>query len=112
VLKVNGHLLKPFYEGWTSEITASMELAEPIYEAWACDVSSQWHKTKALTGRQPSTQKKLDLLSFISTLRTMLCLKCGGIERILVFCCVKKNSIFDLFELPLIYENMSIMHEN
>ena len=33
VLKVNGHLLKPFYESWTSEITASMELAEPIYEA-------------------------------------------------------------------------------
>ena len=33
VLKVNGHRLKPFYEGWTAEITASMELVEPIYEA-------------------------------------------------------------------------------
>jgi len=33
VLKVNGHRLKPFYEGWTTEITASMELAEPIYKA-------------------------------------------------------------------------------
>jgi len=32
VLKVNGHRLKPFYEGWTVELTASMELAEPIYE--------------------------------------------------------------------------------
>ena len=32
VLKVNGHRLKPFYEGWTTELTASMELAEPIYE--------------------------------------------------------------------------------
>jgi hypothetical protein len=49
--------LKPFYEGWTAELTAFVELAESIYEAWACDVSSQWHKTKALTGRQPSTQK-------------------------------------------------------
>jgi hypothetical protein len=33
VLKVNGHRLKPFYEGWTTELIASMELAEPIYEA-------------------------------------------------------------------------------
>ena len=32
VLKVNGHRLKPFYEGWTAEHTASAELAEPIYE--------------------------------------------------------------------------------
>jgi len=32
VLKVNGHRLKPFYEGWTVELTASLELAEPIYE--------------------------------------------------------------------------------
>ncbi|KAL9400967.1 hypothetical protein Peur_004816 [Populus x canadensis] len=32
VLKVNGHRLKPFYEGWTTELTASAELAEPIYE--------------------------------------------------------------------------------
>jgi len=32
VLKVNGHRLKPFYEGWTAELTASVELAEPIYE--------------------------------------------------------------------------------
>ena len=30
VLKVNGHRLKPFYESWMTEITASMELAEPI----------------------------------------------------------------------------------
>jgi hypothetical protein len=55
--------LKPFYEGWTTELTASVELAEPIYEGWACDVSSQWHKTQALTERQPSTKKKS--LSFI-----------------------------------------------
>jgi hypothetical protein len=32
VLKVNGHHLKPFYEGWTTELTASVELAEQIYE--------------------------------------------------------------------------------
>jgi hypothetical protein len=32
VLKVNGHHLKPFYEGWTTELTASAELAKPIYE--------------------------------------------------------------------------------
>jgi hypothetical protein len=32
--------LKPFYEGWTTELTASVELAELIYEAWACDMSS------------------------------------------------------------------------
>ena len=32
VLKVNGHRLKPFYEGWTVELTASAELAKPIYE--------------------------------------------------------------------------------
>jgi len=32
VLKVNGHHLKLFYEGWTAELTASVELAEPIYE--------------------------------------------------------------------------------
>jgi len=32
VLKVNGHRLKPFYKGWTIELTASAKLAEPIYE--------------------------------------------------------------------------------
>jgi len=32
ILKVNGHRLKPFYESWTVELTASVELAEPIYE--------------------------------------------------------------------------------
>jgi hypothetical protein len=32
VLKVNGHRLKPFYEGWTTKLTASVELAEPIYK--------------------------------------------------------------------------------
>jgi hypothetical protein len=31
-LKVNGHRLKPFYEGWTIKLTASAELAEPFYE--------------------------------------------------------------------------------
>ncbi|KAL9405303.1 hypothetical protein Peur_002275 [Populus x canadensis] len=41
VLKVNGHRLKPFYEGWTTELTASAELAEPIYEEYACNMSSQ-----------------------------------------------------------------------
>jgi len=32
ILKVNEHRLKPFYEGWTIELTASVKLAEPIYE--------------------------------------------------------------------------------
>ena len=32
VLKVNGHRLKPFYKGWTTELTTSVELAEPVYE--------------------------------------------------------------------------------
>jgi len=32
VLKVNGHRLKPFYEGRIAELTVSMGLAEPIYE--------------------------------------------------------------------------------
>jgi hypothetical protein len=32
VLKVNRHHLKPFYEGKTTKLTASAELAEPIYE--------------------------------------------------------------------------------
>ena len=32
VLKVNEHHLKTFYEGWTTELTAYVELAEPIYE--------------------------------------------------------------------------------
>jgi len=32
VFKVNGHRLKHFYEGWTIELTASIELTEPIYE--------------------------------------------------------------------------------
>jgi hypothetical protein len=99
--------LKPFYEGWTTELTAYMELAEPIYKEWACNMSSQWHKIKVLTGRQPSTKKKKQIcfpfpyllfftfyfifvillysFSFISTLRTMSCFKRGGIGRMLVF---------------------------
>jgi len=107
ILKVKGHRLKPFYEGWMTELTASIELAEPIYEEWACNMSSQWHKTKALTRRQSSKKKKIQICflfpyllffsfyfiffillyscSFISTLRTMLCFKCGGIGRMLVF---------------------------
>jgi hypothetical protein len=67
---------------------------------------SQWHKTKALTGRQPTKKKNkfalffpyllffafyfifvvlLYSFSFISILRTMSCFKCGGIRRMLVF---------------------------
>ena len=33
VHKVNRHRLKTFYEGWTTELTAFVELAEPVYEA-------------------------------------------------------------------------------
>jgi hypothetical protein len=58
--------LKPFYEGWTTELTASVELAEPIYEEWACNMSSQWHKTKVLTGRQLSTKRKKNIFAFLS----------------------------------------------
>jgi hypothetical protein len=32
VLNVNGHRLKPFHKGWTTQLTASVELAGPIYE--------------------------------------------------------------------------------
>jgi hypothetical protein len=46
MLKVNGHRLKPFYEGWTTELTTSVEWAEPIYEEWACHMLSQWNKNK------------------------------------------------------------------
>jgi hypothetical protein len=46
MLKVNGHRLKPFYEGWTTELTTSVEWAEPIYEEWACHMLSQWNKKK------------------------------------------------------------------
>jgi hypothetical protein len=57
--------LKPFYEGWTAELTASVELVGLIYEEWACNMLSQWHKTKALTGRHPAQkEKKIDLVSF------------------------------------------------
>jgi hypothetical protein len=107
--------LKTFHEGWTAKLTAYVELAEPIYAVWACDVLSQWHKTKALIGRQPNKKSQICFLfplsfiftfyfifvillysfSFISTLRTMLRLKCGG--RILVFFVVsKKKSKFYL----------------
>jgi len=64
VHKVNGHRLKTFYERWTTELTAFVELTEPIYKAWACNVSSQWHKTKAFNRRQPNRKKKSDLLFF------------------------------------------------
>ena len=128
VLKVNEHQLKTFYEGWMIELTAFVELVEPIYEAWACDVSNQWHKIKALIRRQPKKKKfrfaflfpyllfftfnfmfviLLYSFSFILTLRTMLCLKCGGIWRVFVFfflCCfyVKKN-IYVFFTLSITF---------
>jgi len=83
-------------------------------------MSSQWHKTKVLTGRQPSTKRKkkqicfsfpylsffvfyfifvilLYSFSFILTLRTMSCFKCGGIGRMLVFFVIfQKKIMFDL----------------
>jgi len=122
VLKVNEHHLKTFYKDWTIELTTFVELVEPIYEEWACHMPSQWYKTKALTGRQPSTKRKkfrfafffpyllfftfyyifvilLYSFSFISTLKTMLCLKCGDIERILVFFVALKKTILYLIFL-------------
>ena len=56
-----------------------------------------------------------------STLRTMLYFKCGGIGKMSVFFILfffilpKKREnkyMIDLYELPLVYENMSIMYEN
>jgi hypothetical protein len=128
--------LKPFYESWMTELTAFVELAEPIYEEWACHMLSQWHKIKALTKRKPSTKIKknqicfLFLLSFI--FRILLYFYHSltflffyfNIEDNVMFkvwrywesfgflCCVKKIYMFDLFELALVYENMSIMYEN
>jgi hypothetical protein len=32
VLKVNGHHLKPFYKGWTTQLTTFVKLDGPIYE--------------------------------------------------------------------------------
>jgi hypothetical protein len=118
--------LKPFYEGWTVELTASVELAEPIYEAWACDVLSQWDKTKALIERQPNKKIRfafffpyllffafyfifvifLHSFSFISILRTMLCLKCRSIEIILIFFVVfqKQNPSFIFWTLIGLWE--------
>ena len=61
VLKVNGHRLKTFYEGWTIELTASVELAEPIYELVMCRANDI--KQKRLLGGNP-TKKNSDLLSF------------------------------------------------
>ena len=54
------------------------------------------------------------------SLRTMLCFKCGGIVKMSIFLfyfCLffpkkEKKSMIDLYELPLVYENMSIMCEN
>ena len=138
VLKVNGHRLKPFYESWTTELTASVELAEPIYEEWASNISSQWHKTKELTGRQPSIkrEKKTDLLSFsfiFYFLHFTLFLSFFYIPFLLFQhwgqCCVlsvgvlgecwfsllfqkKKNFYVWSFELLLVYENVSITYKN
>jgi hypothetical protein len=112
VLKVNGHRLKPFYKGsmaeltdfgvsWTDLWSMSMRCVKPM----TLNKSTYW---------EASQKKKTDLLSFfsyllfftfyfifvillysfsfISTLRTMLCLKCRGIERILVFFVVPKKT--------------------
>jgi len=94
-------------------------------------------KQKCLLGGNPTQkEKKSDLLSFsiifyflhftlflsFSYISFLLfqhwgqccCLKCGGIKRILVFFVIffYKKSMFNLFELPLVFENMSIMYEN
>jgi hypothetical protein len=128
--------LKPFYDSWTAELTAFVELAKPIYEEWTCNMSSQWHKNKSAYWEATQHKKKyfrfafffpyllffvfyfifvilLYSFSFISTLRTMLYFKCGGIRRIFVFFVVlkKKNYVWSL-ELLLIFENTSIMYEN
>jgi hypothetical protein len=52
-------------------------------------------------------------------LRTMLCFKCGGIGRMLIFvfdflCCSNNKKKFYVwsFELLLVYENVSIIYVN
>jgi hypothetical protein len=95
----NGHRLKPFYEGWTTELTASVELAKPVYEEWACHMSSHWHKTKALTRRQPSTKrKKIDLLFFsLSFIFWILLYFCHSLIFLFSLLRQKKNYVWSFW---------------
>ena len=99
VHKVNRHRLKTFYEDWTTELTAFVELAEPIYEAWACILSSQWHKTKALTGRQPNRKKISDLLFFfpLSFFFHILPYFCHSFIFVFFYFNIKDNVVFKVW---------------
>jgi len=72
VLKVNGHRLKPFYESWTTELTASAELAKPIYEE-ACNMSSQWYKTKAVTTRLFKPKITVNFFLYLTLIVSVIC---------------------------------------
>jgi hypothetical protein len=91
--------LKTFYEGWTTELTAFVELAEPVYEAWACIVSSQWHKTKALTRRQPNRKKISDLLFFfpLSFFFHVLPYFCHSFIFVFFYFNIKDNVVFKVW---------------
>ena len=91
VFKVNEHRLKPFYEGWTTELTASVDLAKPIYEEWACHMLSQWYKTKTLNGRQPITKRKKNHICFLFPL--------SFIFHILLYFCHSPIFLFFYFKI-------------
>jgi len=99
MLKVNGHHLKTFYEGWMAELIASIELNQYMTNEHATCRANDI-KRKRLLGGNPTQKEKenqicflfplsfifcillcfwhsLIFIYFISTLRTMLCLKCG-----------------------------------
>jgi hypothetical protein len=83
--------LKPFYEGWTTELTASVDLAKPIYEEWACHMLSQWYKTKTLTGRQLITKRKKNHICFLFPL--------SFIFHILLYFCHSLIFVFFYFKI-------------
>jgi hypothetical protein len=83
--------LKPFYEGWTTELTASVDLAKPIYEEWACHMLSQWYKTKTLNGRQPITKRKKNHICFLFPL--------SFIFHILLYFCHSPIFLFFYFKI-------------
>jgi hypothetical protein len=90
--------LKTFYERWTTELTAFVELTEPIYEAWACNVSSQWHKTKAFNRRQPNRKKNQICFSFFLYLFfRVLPYFCHSFIFVFVYFNIKDNVVFQVW---------------
>jgi len=77
VLKVNGHRLKPFYEGWTTELTASVELLHQSIKNEHATCRANDIKQKHLLGGNPAQKKKqicfLFPLSFIFCILLYFC---------------------------------------